>query len=182
MKNAKNSILPDLDASASISLPSHSGRARAGYDIQAGEGSYAIGLKFDLALDRYIEKANHRRAIVNLEQAIRNYKLEKKRIGNAVRSNIRQIKLAKVSLDLQIKSVAIAMRRVEEVNLPEKDDVRPREKSEALQSLLEAENARDESVKDLRVRILNYLLVTGQLRVNSRGQWVAPIKLVEIVK
>ena len=183
VRNAKNNILPELNASASVTLPTHSGRTRAGYDIQPGDGSFSVGLNFDLALDRYVEKASHRRAVINLEQEIRNYKLQKKRIANAVRSNIRQIRLAKLSLDLQNKNVKIATKRLEEVNHPKKqDDVRQREKSEALQSLLEAENSRDESIKNLRVRILNYLLVTGQLRVNSKGQWVAPVKLVPAQK
>ena len=175
---AKDELRGDLNLTASATLPTHGDRTRAGVDLQPGEGSYSAGLTFNMALDRYVEKANHRRAVVNLERGLRSYRVQKSRVANDVRGTIREIKLARLSLELQKKSVLLAQKRVEEVNLNRGGRIGKREQIEAAQSLLEAEDARDESDKDLRVRVLQYLLVTGQLRVDSKGQWRAPVNLV----
>ncbi len=179
--NAKNQILPDLTATASATVPTDGRRDRGGLNLDAGDGRYAVGLKFDMALDRYVEKASYRRSLIGLEKSRRDFELEKSRIGNRVRSNIREIRLARLSLELQKKSVFLAKRRLEEVNINRGGKVQERERIEAAQSLLEAKDSRDESVKNLRVKILEYLLVTGQLRVNAKGQWIVPRRL-KVVK
>ena len=46
--------------------------------------------------------------------------------------------------------------------------------------LLNARNARDQAVTDLRLSVLRYLNETGQIRVDPQGRWVPPGKLVPL--
>jgi hypothetical protein len=64
--------------------------------------------------------------------------------------------------------VQINQRRVQELEL-KADQVDTQRQLDAKNSLLEAENARDQARTDLRNAILDYLLQSGQLRVARDG-------------
>ena len=49
------------------------------------------------------------------------------------------------------------------------DEITTQEQLDALNELLEAENARDQALTDLRNAVLDYLLATGQMRINRDG-------------
>ncbi|MGB0768785.1 MAG: hypothetical protein ACPGYV_13875, partial [Phycisphaeraceae bacterium] len=50
---------------------------------------------------------------------------------------------------------------------------------EAEEDLLDARNSRDQALADLQTSVLNYLLQTGQMRVDGQGRWLAPGRLLE---
>jgi hypothetical protein len=51
---------------------------------------------------------------------------------------------------------------------------------EAQQDLVDARDARDRALADLRTAVLQFLLATGQMRVSGEGRWLQPVKLVPV--
>ena len=173
---AKNDMLPGLDLSAGVSLPTDPDKKRGGLDLDAGAGEYDVGVTFSAPLDRRIEALRHRTALINLERTDRSYTLLKDNIALAVRQSIRQIERAQSTLSLQNINLELAEKRKLGVLLRERT-LGPRDVIEAEDDLLEAKDDLDEAQRDLRVSVLTYLLATGQMRVSSTGQWQAPAKL-----
>ncbi len=178
LRVAKNQLLPDLDLAASVSLPTDPDKQRAGFDLEAGEGSYAASATLDLPLDRKIEYARYRSSLIGLERSRRDYRVETDRVSLEVRRSIRRIRQAKYDLALQEKNVELAERRATGVRLRERT-LGPRDVIEAQEDLLDARNRRDLAVAELRQSFLQYLLDTGQMRVGSDGRWLAPGDLID---
>jgi outer membrane protein TolC len=173
---AKNNLLPDLDLAAAVTLPTDSDKQRAGFDLDAGEGSYSASATLDLPLDRRIEYAQYRSSLIDLERARRAYSVETDRVSLQVRRSIRRIRQAKYDLALQEKNVELSERRATGVRLRERT-LGPRDVIEAQEDLLDARNRRDQAVAELRQSFLQYLLDTGQMRVGADGRWLAPGRL-----
>lgn len=174
--NAKNLMQADVDLFAGVTLPTDGSKRRAGLDLDAGEGSYSVGVTIGAPLDRKIEALQHRSALVILERTQRSYTLLKDTIALAVRQSIRQIERTQSTLALQNINLQLAEKRKLGVLLRERT-LGPRDIIEAEDDLLSAKDQLDAAQRDLRVSILTYLLATGQMRVSSSGQWQAPAKL-----
>jgi len=174
---ARNNKLPDLDLTASVSAPTDNSKDRAGLDLDAGQGSYSAGLRFDAPLDRTREQTALQQALIRYEQAKRNLDLQRDGIREDVQSSIRQIEQSRFSLALQTRNIDIARKRLRGVLLRLRS-LGPRDFIEAQDDLLDAENLRDSALRDLRVNILLFLLNTGQMRVTTEGLWEPPAKLV----
>lgn len=177
--NARNGMLPDLDLAASANLPTDPDQDIAGLELDPGSGRYRVGVTLDLPLDRVNELASLRSSLVNLERSRRNDRLARDRVALDVRRNLRQISQARFNLNLQDRNVQLAERRVLGVQLRERQ-LGPREVIEAEEDLLEARLRRDSAVADLRQNILQFLLATGQMRVDTQGQWQPPLQLVPL--
>jgi len=173
---ARNNLLPDLDLAAAVTLPTDPDKQRAGFDLDAGEGSYSASATLDLPLDRRIEYAQYRSSLIGLERARRAYRVETDRVSLQVRRSIRRIRQAKYDLALQEKNVELSERRATGVRLRERT-LGPRDVIEAQEDLLDARNRRDQAVAELRQSFLQYLLDTGQMRVGADGRWLAPGRL-----
>jgi len=178
---ARNRLLPELDLSGSLTLRTDPDRDVAGLDFEGREGTYSLGADLELPLDRKIEKADYRAALIDLGRARRGYRLAEDRVALAVRRSIRQIERARFNLDLQEQNVRLAERRAVGVELRERT-LGPRDIIEAQEDLLDARNRRDEAVADLRQAVLQYLLDTGQMRVDADGTWQPPAGLVPPVE
>jgi hypothetical protein len=129
---------------------------------------------------RSIPQIDLRRARITLDQTIRSHSLFQDRVILQVRRSLRQIEQSKVTLALQDRNVAISKTRMRGVQLNLRK-LGPREFLESQEDLLEARNRRDSAGRNLRVSILQYLLDSGQMRVDSAGQWMAPAKLAPIM-
>jgi outer membrane protein TolC len=78
------------------------------------------------------------------------------------------VDLARFRLNLAERAVEINRKRLEEQQI-RIDQVDPQQVVDTENDLLNAENTRDDAVRDLRVAILNYLLASDQLRVAADG-------------
>ncbi len=85
---------------------------------------------------------------------------------------MRAIDLARFQLELAEQQILINQRGLEDLSL--RDDADPQAILDREDALLDAENARDQSLTDLRNAILEYLLITGQIRVRPDGTFDAP--------
>jgi hypothetical protein len=172
---ARNQMLPDLDLRADLRLPTDSARQYGGFDLDPGQGSVGAGLTFDLPLDRRQEWLAYRSSLVRLEQTQRNYQLERDRVALEVRSTIRQVRRDRFNLDLQQRNVALAQRRMVEVDLKART-LGPEQVISATEDLLDAENRLVEARRSYRQNTLQFLLATGQMRISAEGQWMPPAR------
>lgn len=170
---ARNGLLPDLDLSARIDLPTDPDVDEP-YLAYSGEDlSYSAGVTLDLPLDRVTEQLNLRSAMIAVERAIRGYEEDRDGVVVEARSSVRAIELARFQLNLAQEQVAINERRLVGQEL-DQGSVTPQEILDTENAILNAKNARDRAQADLRIAILRYLLSTGQMRVENDGT-IAPI-------
>ncbi|MEO0477725.1 MAG: TolC family protein, partial [Planctomycetota bacterium] len=183
VKVAKNNLRGDLDFDAQLDLNSDSARDIDGLDLELGDSDYRVGLEYSAPLDRKIELAQYRSSLVDLERSRRDYRTQRDRVALDIRDAIREIKRARVTLQLQDENVNLAERRLKSLEIKQnrtRDNIQPRRIIEAEEDLLDARNRRDQSLADLQTSILNYLLQTGQMRVDGEGRWLAPGELLPV--
>lgn len=172
---ARDQLRGDLDLDASIDLNSDSGSDVDGVDLELSDSDYSVALEYSVPLDRKIELAQYRSSLVDLERTIRDYRVQRDRVSLDIRDASREIARATLTLKLQVRNVQLAERRLENVKIQrQRGQVPPRRVIEAEQDLLDARNSRDQARTDLQTSVLNYLLQTGQMRVDAQGQWLAP--------
>ncbi|MCW5767807.1 MAG: TolC family protein [Phycisphaeraceae bacterium] len=168
--NAKNNVLPDLDISGQVGVPTDPGTREGGVDFDFDYTRYSAGVDLSLPLDRKIEQLGLKRTMVQLERQIRNYERARDDVVVTSRSAVRQIDRARFSLTLAERQVGINRERLREQKLKE-DIVDPQSIVDSENDLLRSENDRDRAKTDLRNAILNYLVVTGQMRVAPGGEF-----------
>lgn len=167
---ARNQLLPDLDIDASVGFETDDDDATAGVGIRGDELDYSLGMTLGLPLDRRIERLGLRRAVIFRDRARRQYDQFRDSVVVDARAAVRRIDLARFTLELAREQIVINRRGLEDLNL--RDDADPQSKLDRENDLLNAENARDEALSDLRSAILSYLLATGQLRVAPDGTFL----------
>ncbi len=180
VRNARQALRGELDMTGSITFNTNTLKKNAGVDLQLRDSDFSVGLAYDAPLDRRIEQLALRKEIISLERVYRTYTQTRDRIALETRRAIRRIQQARFTLDLQIRNIDVATKRMRGVVLRLRT-LGPRDFIEAQNDLLEAQNRRDAAVRDLRVSILQYLQGTGQLRVDATGKWQAPVQLTEPV-
>jgi outer membrane protein TolC len=176
---ARNQLGPDLDLEADLILPTTSATAEPTFDLDPGESEYDIALTLDLPLDREIELADYRASLVRLERQRRSFRTEADRVALDVRRAVRAIEQALYTLDLQERNVEIAQRRNIQIKLNQRS-LGAKEVIDAEEDLLDARDLYDAALSSLQSSILDYLLGTGQLRVDAQGRWQAPEGLMQI--
>lgn len=166
--NARNQLLPDLDVTASASFPTDGNRQRGRLKFDSGEASYAAGVTFSAPLDREIERLSLRSTIIALQRDERALEEFRDNVVLDARGAVREIDRARLSVELQRRTVELNELRLEELKIKEAE-IEPRDRLDAETDLLDARNEYDAAVRDLRIAILDYLVTTGQMRVNPDG-------------
>lgn len=167
---AKNNTLADLDISGQVGIPTDPNAREGGVAFDPDYTRYSAGLDLSLPLDRRIEQLGLKRAIVQLERQVRAYERERDDVVVSARSAVRRIDQARFSLTLAERQVAINRERVREQRL-KSDLVDAQSIVDSENALLQSENGRDRARTALRNAILDYLLVTGQMRVAPGGEF-----------
>lgn len=170
--NARNNTLADFDLNASVSVPTDPAGDQEGLGLDGGETAYSVGATFSLPLDRKIERLGLRQAQIRLERDRRSFDEFRDTVVIESRRAVRAIDLARFQLQLAETQIGINERGLEDLSL--RDDADPQAVLDRQNALLDAENARDQALTDLRNAILQYLLTTGQLRVRPDGTFDAP--------
>lgn len=166
---ARNNLLPDLNLTGSVNVPTDPDRRRAGLAFDPGYTSASAGATLGIPLDREIERARLREAQILLEQAGRRYSEQRDTVVVNIRDAVRQIDRALFSIRLQEENVRIARLRQASIDAAP-DRVSARDRTEAIDDQLRAEDGLIRAQRDLQVAVLGYLLTTDQLRVDSRGE------------
>ncbi|MEM9414541.1 MAG: TolC family protein [Planctomycetota bacterium] len=176
---ARNELMGDLELTARLNLRTDRDEDTAGLDFELEDSGYDVGLAYEVPLDRKIELTQYRRSLVLLERAQRNYRVDRDRVALDVRDAIREIDRSRITVQIQERNIELAERRLEGIRIRvQREPIEPRRLIEAEEDLLDARNRRDEAVADLQAAVLQYLLVTGQMRVGPDGSWRAPGQLL----
>lgn len=177
IRNARNAILPELDLSGSVTIPTDPGDNNdddtGGLDIDAEELDYTMQAVLSLPLDRRIQRLELRDQMVRFQQVTRNYYQFRDNVIVDARDALRNLELARFELQLAEQGVVTNERRLEEQNL-KRDQFTTQEIIDSEQQLLDARNDRDAALAELRSAILEFLLATGQLRVGRSGDLLTP--------
>ncbi len=168
VENARNGTLPDLNLAGSVLARTKPGVREGGLTFETDDFVYSGSVTFGLPLDRENERLALRTAIVGLQRSQRELDLARDNAVVDARARVREIDRARFNLKLAQQAVEINLRRQEELEL-KRDEVDTQVIVDAQNDLLDAENARDQAVTDLRNAVLQYLLTTGQLRVERDG-------------
>lgn len=163
---AKNTLLPRLDLTARSDIGNRTDTpARA---IDARTLTYSAGVELDLPIDRVAERNAYRRSLINLERANRNFTLTRDQVVADVRADVRGIRSAQLTLEIQRRGIELAQRRLDFANelLVQGRSTDSRDVTDAQQSLLSAQDAYERAKADLQIQILQFLRDTGTLRVD----------------
>lgn len=172
VRNARNDLLPELGIAGELGIPTDVGDDTGGLSFDERDLDYSVALSLSLPLDREIERLNLRSQIIQLERAAREFDDFRDNVLVVARRSVRQIDLARFQLQLAEEQVRINELRLEDLEL--RDDVDPQSVVDAEAELVDARNARDAALTDLRTAVLEYLRDTGQLRVQRDGTLVPP--------
>jgi outer membrane protein TolC len=166
---AANDLLPDLDLSTSVSVPTDADRARSGLRFNTEDSAFSAALTFSVPLDREIERLQLRQAQIALERSIRAYEQFRDGLIIEVRDAVREIDRALFSIRIQEENIRVAELRLESIEAAP-DRATARDRSEAADGLTEAQDEYEGARRDLEVAILEYLVATGSLRVDGSGR------------
>lgn len=176
---ARDGLRGDLSLTGAGAVNTDPARRYGGVSPSLANSTYSAGLKYSLPIDRVNEESALRQSLIGVEQARRAHDTADAGIEANVRSAIRNIRRARLTLALQEENIVLAERRLEQTKLKERElGFKPI--LDAENDLLDARNSRDQAVTDLRLSVLRYLNETGQIRVDPRGRWVPPGNLVPL--
>src|SRR5207248_3069384 len=160
-----NSLLPDLNLTASGSLNSKPDQAAVTLDRHQVE--YSVGAQLDWPLDRVAERNQYRIALINFERAQRTYEQDRDSVISDARSSVRSLKSAQISLDIQRRAIDLAQRKLDySVELLTQGKAATRDVVDSQSDLLNAQDRYDSAKADLQVQILTLLRDTGTLRLD----------------
>jgi outer membrane protein TolC len=167
---AKNRILPDLDATGSMTMDTDPNRKNSmSYNTERTTWRAALELRMD---DRKTERNAYRASLIGLRRAEREHERRVDSVRADVRRALRRIE-EKADLRLiQAMNVDENRLRLEAARAQfDLGQVSNQDVVDAENELLAARNALAGAVADYRVAILDFRLDTGSLRVTDDGRW-----------
>ena len=166
VKNSQNNLLPDLNLTASGSLGNEADTPAV--ELQGRTSTYSAGITLDLPVDRLRERNQYRLALIDLQKAQRDFTGARDSVTAEVREALRSLRAAEINLEIQRVSIDLAERRVEFANIRLKGvaGASTRDVVEAQQDLLTAQDSFEQARSQVQISVLNYLRVTGTLRVD----------------
>jgi outer membrane protein TolC len=170
---AKNDLQGDLNLALAASMPTDDTKVRSGLQFRPGATDFSAGITYSMPLDRTEEEARYREAQIRLEQQRRAFRDFQDRVGIQARQTVRAIEKAKFSLLISERNVQASENREAAINAAP-DRATARDRTEAVNNTQRAQDSLQQAKRDLQIAILNYLLRTGQLRVNTDGTLALP--------
>ena len=167
---AANALRPALDFSINVSVPD----ARNGNlgELDFENAVYTAGLDLDLPLDNQNERNNYRRAMIDYEATARAYLAAVDDVKLDVIDTWRRMNEASKNYDINLTSVEINERRVEEAELRAELGLGD------IQDTVDSQNDLTSSQTDLVSSIVEHNIAKlefwrdiGLLYVNDNGQW-----------
>ncbi|MBI3737391.1 TolC family protein [Candidatus Sumerlaeota bacterium] len=165
-----NRLLPDLNATGSISIPSEGDHHPLDFDFD--RRTYSVGGELNLPLDRKAERNNYRRAMIEIERAKRNEELIHDSILQEVRSTSQDLEEARNSYEIQNASLKVAERRVDSATmLLQAGRKTVRDVLESEVSLRDARNGVTRAIIDYTIAQLRFLVAIEALEIDDEGMW-----------
>ncbi len=167
---AANALEPSLGISLSASVPA-AGSGEIG-DVEFGNVVYGAGLDVDMPLDSKAERNNYRRALIDYEAATRAYTLALDNVKLEVIDAWRRMDEAGKGYDINLASVEINERRVEEAELRAELGLgNVQDTVDSQNDLTAARTDLVRSIVDYNNSKLEFWRDVGLLYVDDSGQW-----------
>ncbi len=171
---ARNNLLPSLDLQGSVTFDTNPDRLNM-VDYHDDRATWRSALNLELPLDRKEERNELRSSLIRKARAQRNYEEARDQVAVQVRQAMRNVLQSRETLDIQLLSRELAVRRRQGARLRfEQGFVGNRDIVEAENALLRARNALALAQVQYRLAVLEFLRDTGMLRLDDEGQWVTP--------
>lgn len=166
---AADSFNPRLDVTLGISAPSAAPRAFE--KVQFHRNTRSGKVIFDYQLDQTDNRDAYRNSMIALEKARRDYDVFTDNVRLEIRKSYRTLGESSRSYELQVRNVAIAVRRVKlaRVELREGFAI-ARDVLEAQESLRSARNGLTRALVNYTTTRFAFLADSGMLWVDERGQ------------
>jgi len=167
---AANALKPGLDLSLVARVPIANDGDLGELDFE--NALYTAGLNFELPLDTKLDRNNYRRALIDYEVATRNYLLDMDNIKLDVVDLWRRMNQARKNYDINLTSVQINERRVEEAELRAELGLgNIQDTVDSQNDLTAAQTNLIGSIVDHNISKLEFWRDLGLLYVDDSGQW-----------
>jgi outer membrane protein TolC len=161
----KNGLLPDLNLTADAGVGNRPNDAAR--DVDSRQFNYSVGANMDWPLDRVAERNEYRRSLIDFSQAQRQFDLRKDQILADTRADVRALRSAQISYDIQRRSIDLAQRRLEYSNeLLIQGKANSRDVVDSQTALLASQDSFAAAKADLQVQVLFLLRDMGVLRLD----------------
>lgn len=166
----ENGLLPQLNLTARGDVGNRP-NVSAARSFDGRSLTYEAGLRLEWPLDQVEERNIYRRSLILLERATRAFTLTRDNVLADVRSDLRGIQSAQVTLEIQRRGIDLAQRRLDFSNelLIQGRSTDSRDVTDAQSSLLSAQDAYEQARADLQIQILQFMRDTGTLRVDPEA-------------
>ncbi len=167
---AANALKPALDFSVDVAVPGV-GDSNLG-ELDFENAVYTAGLNFDLPLDIKSERNNYRRALIDYEAAMRSYQATVDDVKLEVVDTWRRMDEGRKSYEINLTSVAMNERRVEEAEL--RAELGLGDIQDTVDSQNDLTAARTDLVRSIvehNIAKLEFWRDVGLLYVDENGQW-----------
>ena len=162
---AKNGLLPDLDVTAGSQFGNDP--TSPAKNLNNKVTTYSAGINLDLPLDRLAERNAYRAALISFDRAQRAFVDLNDSIAAEVRSDVRSIHSAQVSVDIQRRGIRLAERRLEySLELLRRGTGNARDVTDAQTSLLTSQDSFSQARANLQVQVLEFLKDSGTIRID----------------
>lgn len=162
---ARNGLLPDLNLTASTQFGNSGNAPAIGLNNRAT--TYTAGINLDFPLDRFAERNTYRAALIGFDRAQRAFVDLNDSVAAEVRGDVRQIRSAQISLDIQRRSIRLAERRLEySLELLRRGTGNARDVTDAQSSLLSSQDSFSQARSDLQIQVLEFLKDSGTIRID----------------
>jgi hypothetical protein len=170
---AANALRGDLNLVANANLGTNPLSANP-LAFTAQNSSFSVGLQFNGPLNRFAERNLYRLSLVNYQQARRDYMALSDSIERAVRNDLRQLGVQRLSFEIARQNVISASRQVESARADILTAANPSPTAtifilNALSALLQARNALAQSYTSFEQLRIQLLLDLEQLQLDQRG-------------
>lgn len=154
-------------------------------NLQSTRGVVRMGVQFDAPLTRMVERNLYREALINYQQARREYLLFTDRVYQELRTSLRTLRTAQLNFEIQRAAVLLAAQQVDVAQLrlvqPPKvgetstlSVTTARDLTDALSNLLNSQNNILASFLDYESQRIGLDYDLGTMRLDERGIWVDP--------
>jgi len=148
-------------------------------------GRLQAGLQFDPPLTRLAERNIYREALIEYQQARRQYYAYEDRVSQGLRDLLRTIQRIQLDFELRRATVHVVINQVDAVQLRLQEPPKPgttgtfagntaRDIDQALTGLLNAQNSLLDAWVDYEAQRMNLDFDLGTMRLDSQGQWIDP--------
>lgn len=154
-------------------------------DFRSATGRLRVGVQFDAPLTRVAERNNYRQALIEYQQARRDYYAFVDRISQQLRSGLRQIELDQANFELRRAAVRVAIDQVEVTRLRLSEPPKPgvaaafspttaRDLVSALGDLLNVQNDFMSVWVNYEVERMSLDFNLDTMQLDEEGLWIDP--------